>query len=128
MKRQRVLYLALPIVLIGAVVLFKDSLTALISSLWPCMFYRVLGVYCPSCGMSRSVLRLLEGDIVTSLRFNVCPLLLLLFGVIGYAEWGTAVFGKHRRLLPRSPWFWVAFGVIMAIYFVARNLIDWMPT
>lgn len=125
--RWRALYIALPFVCVWLFFLCRAWLSDIISGLWPCPFYRFLKIYCPGCGMSRSALRLLELDILGSLRYNICLPLLLLFGVLAYAEGGTALFGTHRRLIPRSRWFWIGLGGIMAVYFVLRNIVEFMP-
>jgi hypothetical protein len=36
----------------------------------PCLVYRIFGIYCPSCGVSRMCVALLQGDIVRGFRYN----------------------------------------------------------
>lgn len=36
----------------------------------PCVFHEVTGLYCPGCGITRSLLSLLELDIVQAFKFN----------------------------------------------------------
>jgi hypothetical protein len=37
---------------------------------WPCLFHSTTGVPCPTCGATRSVLALLEGDLPRAVTFN----------------------------------------------------------
>jgi hypothetical protein len=54
-----------------------------------CLFQRVTGRPCPGCGMTRSMLRLSQGDVVESLRLH--PLGLVLAGLWFATLAGTAV-------------------------------------
>lgn len=59
---------------------------------WECPFFRVTGIPCPGCGLTRAVILLLKGDVLASLRFHAfAPILLL-----------TAVSLVLVLLLPRS--------------------------
>ena len=45
---------------------------------WECPFFRVTGVPCPGCGLSRATTLLLKGDLAGSLRFHAfAPIFLL---------------------------------------------------
>ncbi|WP_147387881.1 DUF2752 domain-containing protein, partial [Fusobacterium periodonticum] len=48
-----------------------------------CLFYNIYGVACPSCGMTRSYMALLHGDIHQAIYFHplfwVVPLLLIFY-------------------------------------------------
>ena len=37
---------------------------------WECPFFRLTGIPCPGCGLSRAIMLLLKGDLVSSLRFH----------------------------------------------------------
>jgi len=59
---------------------------------WVCPFFRVTGIPCPGCGLTRAVILLLKGDLQASLRFHAfAPIVLL-----------TAVALVLVLLLPRS--------------------------
>lgn len=36
----------------------------------PCIFYKITGLYCPGCGITRMCLSLLKGEIYQAFRFN----------------------------------------------------------
>jgi Protein of unknown function (DUF2752). len=45
---------------------------------WECPFFRVTGIPCPGCGLTRAVILLLKGDLQASLRFHAfAPIVLL---------------------------------------------------
>jgi hypothetical protein len=59
---------------------------------WECPFFRITGIPCPGCGLTRAVILLLKGDVQASLRLHAfAPILLL-----------TAVSLILVLLLPRS--------------------------
>jgi hypothetical protein len=37
---------------------------------WECPFFRLTGIPCPGCGLSRAMMLLLKGDLAGSLRFH----------------------------------------------------------
>lgn len=37
----------------------------------PCVFHEVTGLYCPGCGITRTVLSLIHGDLPQAFRFNM---------------------------------------------------------
>ena len=86
-----------------------------------CAWYEITGLYCPGCGITRSITALLQGDPLAALRYNAAPFVLGLLLVFLYIEWGTDLFGTHRRLLPQQPVFWVVLGGVFGIYWVLRN-------
>ena len=45
---------------------------------WVCPFFRLTGIPCPGCGLTRAVILLLKGDLQASLHFHAfAPILLL---------------------------------------------------
>ena len=120
-KVLRIGYILLPPVLFSFFWLARDWILALSYHLPSCPFYRYTGFYCPACGNTRSVRALLRGDVISSLQYNIVPLILLIFWLLLYGELGTILFGKHKKFLPRKGVFWIVFGILMAIYFVVRN-------
>ncbi len=117
----KTLYLSAPFFLAGLAFFLRKPLLALSQWSPPCPFHTLTGWYCPGCGNTRSVRALLNGDLLLSLRYNAAPLLVLLGLLLLYAEGAAALFGRPRKLLPRTAKFWVPFGVLAAIYWVVRN-------
>ena len=117
--------LILPAGLLGF--LFLHHFGGLLADLFPaCLFRRLTGFYCPGCGNTRSVLALLHGDFLTSLRYNITPVVLgTVLGLL-YAEGLTYVFGRYRKLLPRDSRFWWVVLSLMFLYFIVRNFFPYL--
>ena len=104
----------------------SDDVRSLMYHLPPCTLYSTYDVYCPACGNTRSVTALLQGDLLTSLRFNIVPIILLLFALFAYIELAAYAFGKTVLLLPRKLRFYLILIGILVLYFIGRNFIPYL--
>ena len=83
-----------------------------------CWSRELLDIHCPYCGMTRSVVALLDGDIAGSLTYHpggfliALGLLLTCAGVIAAAVLG-------RRPMSSSRWYWRAVEVIAVVCLIA---------
>ena len=127
LRTKRVLYVALPLLTIAVLCATHPLFIWLSHHMPPCFFCRITNLYCPGCGNSRSVRALLNGQLWLSLRYNITPILSIVIGALGYAEWGFSLFSCPKRLLPRKPVAIVLFGLLLCAYFVARNIWEFMP-
>jgi len=99
-----------------------------------CPFKLILGLPCPGCGMTRSVVTLLHGDLAASLYFHPLglPLVLFLAGLAlidSWAWWRSSLNGQRplpaswlpeRVMLTPTPW--VAIGVLCLVWLVRLPL------
>lgn len=78
MKRRDFVY-SLLFIIVGIVVwvLYELGVTPT-EWLPPCMFYRLTGFSCPGCGCTRAVEALLEGNIMSSVRYNP----VIIYGIV----------------------------------------------
>jgi|GEM_PF-68595 len=106
--------------------LLRDWLIQLAFQLPDCIFQSRYDIYCPSCGNTRSVSALLHGKLLTSLRYNIIPVLLLIFSLGAYIELIAYSFGKRIRILPRKPIFYQISGILLAVYLIVRNFIPYL--
>lgn len=120
-KWLKAFYIILPFFCLAGALTVKANLSFFLRLLPQCPFNTVTGLYCPGCGITRSITALLQGDPLAALRYNAAPFVLGLLLVFLYIEWGTDLFGTHRRLLPQQPVFWVVLGGVFGIYWVLRN-------
>lgn len=122
-KKQiyRIWVVVLPVIAILGFIFLKIFAEELVSHFRPCIYYEVLGIQCFGCGNTRSVMALLRGDIISSLKYNITPVLLSTLAILLYAELVTMAFGTHKRILPRKGLFWIIFGIVLMGYFVGRN-------
>jgi uncharacterized protein YjeT (DUF2065 family) len=71
------------LLLIGALSL-NIVTTALHLPGWECAFFRVTGLPCPGCGLTRACLLLLRGEVQTSIRFHAfAPIFVLFIAILG---------------------------------------------
>ncbi len=90
-------------VLAVAILLFGRELVS--GHYFPCMWYENFGWYCSTCGASRAVVSLLEGDFSAAVAYNPVVTLGLVpvFGFLLLSDLAVMVwnlFGKKRRLSP----------------------------
>ena len=126
-RQRQCLFVLLPLLMLLLLLVTYRFWIWLSAHLPPCAFYRVTGFYCPGCGNSRSVRALLEGRLIDSLRYNISPLLFLTVAGLRYAEIGCCLFGRPRKLLPRKPIVVVPAAVLFGLYFIVRNIWEFMP-
>lgn len=90
----------------------------------PCPFHAATGLWCPGCGLTRAVHRLLRADVLGALSFNVFVPLVVAGVAIGWWSWfaGNA-WGRPVRWPTRiAAHWWVGLFVLFVGYGVARNL------
>lgn len=122
---ERILVVLLPI--ISAILLyFVAVFVAKNITLPQCLTYKYFEIYCPGCGMTRSVIALLHGDILLSLRDNALIIfgILLLFAL--YLELVFKVFGKRLRFPIHSNKFIIGILILMGVYSVLRNFVPFL--
>ena len=121
-KLLKILLVILPLVAIPIAVILVDQIALSVSNIPECPTYS-LGVYCPGCGNTRSVLALLRGNILASLRFNPAIIFFVLLGAAFYIELAASVFGKRVRIVPRNSVFLFSVVGLFLAYYIARNFI-----
>lgn len=119
----RVCVLLLPFALTAAALALSPLLIGLGEKMPPCFIHEFTGFYCPGCGLTRSCLALLHGDVLSSLRFHPLPLIAAAICVLLYAELLLYAFGKKARLLPRSPVLWSVAAALFVVFLCIRNFI-----
>lgn len=125
-KLLKFIFILIPIILLVSFVLLKNYIIELSFYFPKCAFYMVSGLYCPACGNTRCVLSLLHGDILSALKYNLTPVLIGFLLLMLYIEGLTYSFNKYIKLLPRNGYFWVCVFVFMFVYYIVRNIFDFM--
>lgn len=49
---------------------------------WLCPFKKYLGIRCPGCGLTRSILALLNFDLISSIKYNILGIPLVIIVII----------------------------------------------
>lgn len=117
----RTLVLILPIAMIMLTVICSRPIIGFGKALPTCLFYRMTGLYCPGCGITRSVVALLKGDILLSLRSNSTTITAIIIIITAYIEWIAHAFGKKIKTYLHSGKIMAAIGIILLIWLVIRN-------
>lgn len=90
-----------------------------------CAFRATTGIPCPGCGLTRSWVAMLHGDLAGSLGFHPLGWLVLLYALAQAARHGAwLALARFRRAIERAGWFLdrgvIALGVLL--------LVAWIPT
>ena len=103
--------------LVLAVLVFVDPRTARFAPV--CPLHYTTGLHCPGCGTGRALHALVHGDLVRAIRLNVLAVATI---PVFLALSIRAVLRPAERLPVPPPWLRIAVYVVLAGYFVARNL------
>jgi Protein of unknown function (DUF2752) len=91
----------------------------------PCNFHQYTGLYCPGCGGTRCVTRLIHGDVIGAIRANAA----LVYGLawlIGWACVSTYCTWKNKPSPTLSPWWLWGSLIVWLVYVIVRNF-PWYP-
>ena len=89
----------------------------------PCLLYEVGGIYCPSCGMTRAVEALINGDILLSIHQNVFLIIYIITAILIYIElFAKIVLEKKYKLSVCNLKFLYAMLILLGIYTILRNV------
>jgi hypothetical protein len=88
-----------------------------------CPLYKLTGILCPGCGLTRGFHALFHGDILTALHFNaLLPIFAFLIGFVFVSLALIVVRGRGLSWRIFSPASLYGFLVLAAAFFVLRNL------
>ena len=119
---RRFIFINLAAVLSLSLFLLLDSF-----DLWDGILFcplHMVGIYCPTCGITRATHALLRLDFISALRYN--PLIFLLIFVVTYYEtYGLlGVIKKNPTFITRAgQWPVMTALLLFGIYFLVRNLL-----
>lgn len=120
--RHKILVCVFPVLCAAA--LYLISKAVFVSLPLPrCFTHTVFNVYCPGCGLTRSVFALIRGDLLMSLRQNAVVVLGAALAAVYYVEFALRIFGKRFRIgFLHSMNFFYAIVAALAVYTLLRNL------
>ncbi|MFA9377729.1 MAG: DUF2752 domain-containing protein [Lachnotalea sp.] len=93
--------------------------------LFPCLFHKLSGLYCPGCGGTRAVLSLIHGHPIASIQYNP----IVMYGLLIYAWYMISntieLLSKKKLKIGMKysdSYFWVGLGIII-VFFLIRNIL-----
>ncbi len=95
----------------------------------PCVIYRTWGIYCPSCGATRAIISMLEGDFCSAFEYNACVTVMIIPAImLGLYLYFGIIFG-YLPSLPKSAKVGIAVAVLVfAVLFFAFGVLRNLPT
>ncbi len=98
--------------------------------LFPCLFHKITGFYCPGCGISRSILALLHFQFYQAFRYNMLGFLFFPF-LLFYFQYQLICWGfeKQDKLTSKISKQWLFVTIILVIlYGILRNttILNWL--
>ena len=115
--------LALSILIIALIHIFRINYQLFFL---PCLFNRLTGLYCPGCGGTRSVISLINGHPIASLKYNP----IVIYGVAIYAWYMLSntieLLSKHTIKIGmkyRDFYLWLGLGILLLFFFIRNFLL-----
>jgi hypothetical protein len=122
MKRRTMALLSLIVVSVGLAALFAIDPER---TPWmpKCMFHVLTGLYCPGCGTTRALHRLVCGDIIGAARFNLLTLSLVPVALYLLAS-EISVLARNKPLPCVSLSSKIGWGIagLIVFFWIARNI------
>ena len=117
----RIIVIAAPFVAALVLWICAPLLIAFGKALPSCPINTLSGLYCPGCGMTRSIVALYDGDILLSLRSNVTTYVAAVLLIMLYAEWVAHAFGKQVNTFIHNGKIMAVIGTVLLIWLIIRN-------
>ncbi len=122
--KSRGLAWALLSILVGGIVLFRLLPAAVFTLLPGCLFSRVTGFFCVSCGATRAVWFIARGELARSLSMNIFVVPGIIF--LLYVATAALVNGyTGKRILPEIKFGWqlyLALILLALAFLIIRNI------
>lgn len=110
------------IIIIGIITLSLLKIN-LLNIIAPCPFVTKLGIYCPSCGATRSFLSLLHGNIKTSIQYHPAIFYVLTIMGIFFVSQTISRFSKNKIKAFDFKLYYIYIGFFLFLAnFVIKNI------
>lgn len=113
MKNKQYIFLII-VVIIMAILLIHGKIAI------ACVFYGITGLYCPGCGITRSILSLIEGDIYQAFRYN--PIIFIDIPIIIITSIIDFIFKENKKVKKVTNIIYIMLLVLTLVFGVLRNI------
>lgn len=87
----------------------------------PCIFYKITGLYCPGCGITRLLFSLINLDIYQAFCYNPLVFILIIIGIIYLIIKGFIYFKLKKEIkIPNN--IYIILIAISIVYGILRNI------
>lgn len=87
----------------------------------PCLFHEITGLYCPGCGITRTLFALIELDFKSAIQYNLLIFILAPFMIFyAYKRLTNWILLKNSYIFPNFIWYILLF--ITIVFGVLRNI------
>lgn len=121
-KRIRKLILSLLIIII--MLIFFLYLNKNYGFYIPCLFHKLTNLYCPGCGITRSIVSLLKGNISEAFKYNQLVFILLPFLTV-YFIYKIYLYltNSQDKIIKKIPNItWIILLIITILFGILRNI------
>lgn len=125
-KLKQIGIILLPFLALSFLIICKPIVKFIAKILPKCPSNKILHILCPGCGITRSILALINGNILTSLRNNALCLILVISITLVYLELLFKAFDCPKYFFPRNKIFLITTSVLIFTYLVTRNFVSWL--
>lgn len=124
--KKKIIFILIPIIVLILIICLKKYVFYILPYFPKCQFNELFDLYCPACGNTRCILALLNGDILSALKYNLTPVIIIFLLFLLYIEKLFYVFNKPIQILTRNYLVWTFVIIFMMLYYILRNIIDFM--
>lgn len=113
MKNKQYIFLIIVVILMAILLIHGKIAIA-------CVFYEITGLYCPGCGITRSILSLIDGDIYQAFRYN--PIIFIDIPLIIIASIIDFIYKDNKKVKKVTNAIYIMLLIITLVFGVLRNI------
>ncbi len=87
----------------------------------PCIFYKITGLYCPGCGITRLLFALVNLEFYESFKYNPWIFILIVLGLF-YLICKLFIFLKLKKIIKIPNYVYITLIIISIIFGIFRNI------
>lgn len=113
MKNKQYIFLIIVVILMAILLIHGKIAIA-------CVFYEITGLYCPGCGITRSILSLIDGNIYQAFRYN--PIIFIDIPLIMITSIIDFIYKDNKKVKKVTNVIYIMLLIITLVFGVLRNI------